>query len=322
MQMGNSKSFVGIDVSKQNLDIFILPQREGFQVCNTQNSIADLCQQLKPYSPELIVMESSGGYEVAVFQALHEAGFRVARENAKNIYHHGKSRGKRAKTDGIDAETLAHYAWCYTDDIRTNGPSSQSQESLRQLMERRQELLAFQTAEKNRLKAPALNPGIKESCQRMLRSFAEEIKCVNDLITQTVAEQTDWQQKRELLKSVIGVGEITASALLAWLPELGNLPNKQLAALVGVVPYHRESGQYTGQRHIQGGRTAVRTILYMATLTAIRQNLKVKGFYKRLRDQGKASKVAMIACMHKLLRIMNAMIRQMKPFEPELSTAN
>src|SRR5690349_4421440 len=141
MQMGNFKSFVGIDVSKQNLDIFILPQREGFQVCNTQNSIADLCQQLKPYSPELIVMESSGGYEVAVFQALHEAGFRVARENAKNIYHHGKSRGKRAKTDGIDAETLEHYAWCYTDDIRTNGPYSQSQESLRQLMERRQELL-------------------------------------------------------------------------------------------------------------------------------------------------------------------------------------
>lgn len=190
MAIIQAKSFVGIDVSKKTLDICILPPKERFQIENGR--FEELCNYLKAFSPELIVLESTGGYEVGAYQALHEAGFRVSRENAQKIYHHRKSRGKRAKTDGIDAETIADYAQCRINDITAHGPVSQAQEALRQLLERREELVQIQTAEKNRLQAPSLNLEIKTGCQRLLDVLKEEIEDLNQLIQTKIEERGDW----------------------------------------------------------------------------------------------------------------------------------
>jgi transposase len=323
MQPPEIKSYIGIDVSKMHLDICILPQGERFQIENSpQGKFKDLCRRLKKFSVELIVMESTGGYEAAVFKSLHKAGFKVARENGRNIYHHRQSRGKRAKTDGIDAETLAHYAQCYCKEIRTPGPLEERQENLKQLMEWRQDLVVKGIAAKNRLQGPVLNPAVQESCKRLLKVIQAEIEQVESLINNAIEQHEDWRQRRDILKSATGIGEITANLLLGHLPELGHIPNKQVASLVGVAPFHRESGQYKGKRCIQGGRFSVRSMLYMATLTAIRWCEKLKVFYQHLRNKGKAAKVALIACMRKLLVILNAMLRDNKPFNPAYHLAN
>lgn len=312
MPSSQIKSFVGIDVSKSTLDICILPQREQFKVEN--NHFESLCQRLQSFSPELIVLESTGGYELGVYRALTEAGYRVSREHPLNIYHHRKSRGKRAKTDGIDAETLAHYAQCYTSELRAKEPLNENQERLRQFMARRAELVEMQTAEKNRLKSPANDSEIKEGCIRMLESIQKEIIHLETRIQEEINDH--FKEKQQLLMTVPGIGKIVANALLAWLPELGKIGNKQIAALVGVAPYHHESGQYKGERHIHGGRTPVRCALYMAALSATRANPSLQSLFHRLVSQGKAKKVALIACVHKLLRMVNAMLRKQETFQP------
>jgi transposase len=306
--------FVGIDVSKKTLDVCILPGKKRFQVENNSD-FQELCQQLKTISPALIVLEASGGYEDSVYRALSAAGLRISREPAVNLYHHRKSVGKRAKTDKIDAEAIAHYAQCYSEDLRVQEPLSESQESLRQLLNRRAELVEIQTAEKNRSNAPAVLPEIKTSCEWVTEILQAEIQRIEGLIRGEIDKQAEWKAKQERLKTVSGIGEITASALLAWLPELGKASHGQIAALVGVAPYHRESGQWQGKRRISGGRTPLRCLLYMATLTAIRHNPKLTEFYQRLVQAGKAKKVAIIACMRKLLRILNAMLRKEENFQ-------
>jgi transposase len=305
--------FVGIDVSKKTLDICILPQQECFQVEN--KSFKSLCKRLKAFSPTLIVMETTGGYEQALYEALNKAGFRVSRENAVNLYHHRRSRGKRAKTDGIDAETIAHYAQCHSDSIRDKEPLDKTQDRLRQLLHRRADLVKSQTAEKNRLQAPVVDSVIVGSVKRTLTFLEKEIAKVGESIEELITQQTSFHAKKQLLTTVTGIGDTIASSFLAWLPELGIFTHKQLAALVGVAPYHHESGQYHGKRRIQGGRGAVRSALYLATLSAVRWNPLLKDFYQALLERGKPKKVALIACAHKLLRIINAMIRKQAPFE-------
>lgn len=305
--------FVGIDVSKRVLDIYILPQKTRFQVEN--GDFTKLCKQLEPISPTLIVLEASGGYEDGAYRALAKAGFKVRREHASHIYHHRKSRGKRAKTDNIDAETIAHYAQCHGDELQDQTPPEQRQECLRQLMDRRNDLLKQQTAEKNRMKAPVLDPVIKASVKRTLSFLAKEIAKVEQCLAKEIEAQEDFRKKQELLKTASGVGEVVANAILAWLPELGTFSHKQLAALVGLAPYHHESGQYKGERHIQGGRANIRCALYLATLSAIRCKSPLYETYQRLIEKGKPKKVAITACSHKLLRILNAMLRKKEAFK-------
>jgi len=306
--------FVGIDVSKKVLDICILPSKSRFQVENN-GDFEELCQQLTAISPTLIVMEATGGYEDRCYRALNAAGFRVSREPAINLYHHRKSTGKRAKTDKIDAEVIAHYAQCYCDSIRVQEPHSDTQECLRQLVNRRAELVSMQASEKNRFNAPAVLTEIKFSCQWVTEILQAEIQRIEGLIQAAIEQQSELKAKQEQLQTVSGIGQITANGLLAWLPELGQASHGQIAALVGVAPYHQESGQWQGKRRISGGRTPLRCLLYMATLTAIRKNPKLNEFYNHLIQRGKAKKVAIVACMHKLLRILNAMLRKQEDFQ-------
>lgn len=305
--------FVGIDVSKQTLDICILPQKERFQVEN--GHFQKLCQRLKKVNPVLIVLEASGGYEDGVYRALSKTGFKVSRENPVNIFHHRQSRGKKAKTDRIDAETIAHYAQCHAETIQADKPQALEQEQLRQLLDRRADLVKMQTAEKNRLKAPMTETAIKSSIRRTLAFLEKEIDKVEKSIQQAVNQQECLQQKQECLITVPGVGKTIAQTLLAWLPELGVYSHKQLAALVGLAPFHHESGQYQGKRRIQGGRAPVRSVLYLAALSAVRWNPIFQAYYQQLLQKGKAKKVALIACAHKLLRVMNAMMRQQVAFK-------
>jgi transposase len=303
--------FVGIDVSKKTLDICILPQKERFQVEN--GNFQELCQRLKQVSPILTVLEASGGYEDGVYRALSVEGLRVSREPAINLYHHRKSAGKHAKTDQIDAEAIAHYAQCYSKSLRTGAP--RDEETLKQLVERRAELTGCQTAEKNRLQAPAIVPIAKASVQRNLDFLKQEIAQVEKAIQAEIAKKEDLQARQKRLQTATGVGQLTASALLAWLPELGSASHEQISALVGVAPYHQESGQWKGRRVISGGRMPLRCLLYMATLSAIRYNPKLNAFYNQLVQRGKAKKVAIVACMRKLLRILNAMLRKQEDFQ-------
>jgi transposase len=314
MEAAKAKSFVGIDVSKDTLDVCILPQKECFQIENT-GDFQDLRQRLKKLSPALIVLEASGGYEDAVYRMLSAAGLRVSRESAVNLYHHRRSGGKRAKTDKIDAEAIAHYAQCYHETIRAQEPRTEAQERLRQLINRRADLVKMQTAEKNRFSAPATIPEVKTSCEWLIEMLQSEIQQLEWAIQAEVDQQEILKVKQARLKTATGIGELTASALLAWLPELGETQHKTIAALVGVAPYHQESGQWQGKRQISGGRTPLRCLLYMATLSAIRHNPTLQDFYNRLIQRGKAKKVAIVACMRKLLRILNAMLRNQQDFQ-------
>ena len=305
--------FVGIDVSRDKLDICVLPNKEHFQV---ENKCFDaLCERLKKLSPTLIVMEESGRYEDAVFRALYAAGLPVCREPSLGLYHYRRSGRERAKSDPIDAEAIAHYGQSYHDRIQLKAPSSDSQERLRQLVNRRDELVKMQSSEKNRLKAPAILEEIKKDCEWLIEMLSSSIQRIDWAIQEEIDSQETLKAKRERLKTAAGVGELTAGALLAWLPELGEISHGQISALVGVAPYHRESGQWKGKRQISGGRTPLRCLLYMSTLSAIRHNEKIKAFYKHLLEKGKPKKVAIVACMRKLLRILNAMLRKQENFQ-------
>lgn len=314
MEAAEVKSFVGIDVSKDTLDVCILPQKECFQIENT-GDFQDLRQRLNKLSPALIVLEASGGYEDTVYRMLSATGLRVSRESAVNLYHHRRSGGKRAKTDKIDAEAIAHYAQCYHETIRAQKPRAESQERLRQLLNRRADLVKMQTAEKNRFSAPATISEVKTSCEWLIEMLQSEIQQVELAIQAEVDQQEILKIKQARLKTATGIGSLTASALLAWLPELGETQHKTIAALVGVAPYHQESGQWQGKRQISGGRTPLRCLLYMATLSAIRHNHYLKEFYNRLVQCGKPKKVAIVACMRKLLRVLNAMLRKQEDFQ-------
>jgi transposase len=314
MQAQNNKPcFVGIDVGKKTLDICVLPQKVSWQVENNGDFL-ELLKTLQDFSPRLVVLEPTGGYEKAVLNELLKAGVPVSRQHALRIHHHAKSRGKRAKTDPIDAETIAHYAQSHVETIEPLKALDDVEEELRQFVARREDLVKIRTSEKNRLQSPGVCDAIKSSCQKLVDTLNTEIETLEAEIQERLSVREAWRQKKELLLSVPGIGETVASALVAYLPELGTVSHKQIAALVGVVPYARQSGQYQGEQHIGGGRTSLRCLLYMASLAAIRFNPILAALYARLKAKGKKPKVAIVACMHKLLRILNAMIQKQKAF--------
>lgn len=301
---------VGIDVSKNELENFSLPSSGGWVEPNTEAGVEALVVRLRELKPELVVLEATGGYETAAAVALILAGFAVAVVNPRQVRNFAKAMGKLAKTDKIDAEMIARFG----DRIRPQprGVPEKDVRELDALVTRRRQVQAMITAEKNREQtaAPAVRPRILEH----LRWLAKELAAI-DKETGCVIEQSPaWRAREELLRSVPGVGETTARTLIAELPELGSLGPKRIASLVGVAPWPRDSGIFRGQRKISGGRASVRCSVYMATFVAIRCNSVIRAHYLALRARGKLFKVAMVACMRKLLGILNAMVRDNQPW--------
>jgi transposase len=304
--------FVGIDVSKDTLDVFARPSMKSWKADN--RDFQPLVQKLKRLNPELIVLEATGGYEIGVLTALKKAGLSVHREHPLKVYHHAKGRGKLAKTDRLDASTLAHYAECFASEITVRDLPSPEHQALQQLVARRKQLVEWRTSEINRKQHPAMSRNIQTSCHHLIDVLNEQIALVEASIQEMVQANDEWQRRKEILQSVAGVGETVSTLLLVNLPELGRVNRKVIAALAGVAPYRCESGTFKGQQHIRGGRKDVRAGLFMAALVAKKYNPEIKALYERLLAQGKRKKVALVACMHKLLRMLNAMLAQNKPY--------
>jgi transposase len=301
---------VGIDVSKEWLDVAVGAQEQPWRVANSAEGIADLVVRLQPLGPELIVLESTGGLEGMVLAELHAAGLPVARVNPGRVREFAKATGRLAKTDRLDARTLAQYAQAiHPDPVHL---PSEDEQYLAALVSRRRQLLDMRVAEKNRL--PTTPKRLQARVRKHLDWLKAEIHALEQEIDEFIRRTPLWREKDELLKSVPGIGEITACTLLAELPELGQLNRKQIAALVDVAPFNRDSGRFQGKRQIRGGRSSVRTPLYMATLAATRFNPVIHSFYHHLLAQGKEKKVALVACMRKLLTILNAILRHRQPW--------
>jgi transposase len=302
--------FVGIDVSKHTLDLAKYPTGEHQSVENDERGVRALVEDLRHEATELIVLEATGGYEVAVVAALAEAGLPVVVANPRQVRDFARSTGQLAKTDAIDAASLALFAARVHPTPRPL-PSNAAR-LLDALMSRRRQLLDMHRAESNRLEhAPAT---IARDIKQHIRWLERRLRDVDRELRTTVENSPLWRAKDNLLRSAPGVGPVLSLTLLAELPELGMLTHKQIAALVGVAPMARDSGLKRGYRQIWGGRAPVRAALYMAALAATRCNPTIRCFYRRLRDTGKPPKVALTACMRKLLTILNAMVRTSTPW--------
>jgi transposase len=301
---------VGIDVSKAELECFSLPDAGGWLEPNSEAGIEALVDRLRELKPGLVVLEATGGYEMAAAVALVLAKFEVAVVNPRQVRNFAKAMGKLAKTDKIDAQVIALFGERIRPEAR-GVPESDVRE-LDALVTRRRQVQAMITAEKNRLQvaAVAVRPRIVEH----LRWLAQELEAIEGEIGDLIEKSPVWREREELLTSVPGIGPATARTLIAELPELGSLGPKRIASLVGVAPWPRDSGIFRGQRKINGGRATVRCSVYMATFVAIRHNPVIRAHYKALTARGKLFKVAMVACMRKLLGILNAMLRDSSPW--------
>lgn len=316
--MDQTLCFVGIDVSKAQLDAALRPSKLSFQEPNTEAGIQALIARLLPWKPTLIVLEATGGLEVPLVAALATVGLPTAVVNPRQVRDFARATGRLAKTDRLDAETLAHFA----DAIRPE-PRPLSDEAARSfaaLVGRRRQLIEMRTAEQNRLHA-APNAPIRANLEKHVRWLSKQVELLDQELDQAVQASPLWRAKDQLLQSVKGIGTVVSRTLLAVLPELGSLSRQQVAALAGLAPINRESGTWRGRRSISGGRAEVRSVLYMAAVTAMRSNPALKRFYERLVAAGKLKKVALTAVARKLLTIVNAMLRDQKPWDPSLGVS-
>lgn len=306
----SSRKFVGIDVAKDKLDVAVLGEKKASQVGNDQKGIANLIKKMKELAPQLIVVEATGGYQRAVVLGLYEAGQPVAVVNPMRVRQFARAHGLLAKTDKLDAFNLAQFGKQVKP--RRFEAKSEAGSQLSALLTRRRQVEEMLKAEKNRLRTvPA---SMRPSVERMIEVLKEEIKQLEKELDRFMKENEDWQGQEELLTSAKGVGRVTAATLLAELPELGKLDNKQIAALVGVAPMNSDSGKKRGYRRTKGGRVGVRNVLYMSTLVATRYNPTIKTHYQKMLKRGKVKKVALTACMRKFLTVLNAMMRDKVPF--------
>ena len=306
----SSRKFVGIDVAKDKLDIAVLGEKKASQVGNDEKGIASLIKKMQELAPKLIVVEATGGYQRAVVLGLYEAGLPVAVVNPTRVRNFARAQGLLAKTDKLDAFNLAEFGKQVKP--RRFEAKSEAGNQLSALLTRRRQVEEMLKAEKNRLRTvPA---SMRSSVERMIEVLKAEIKQLEKELDRFMKENEDWQEQEELLTSAKGVGRVTAATLLAELPELGKLDNKQIAALVGVAPMNSDSGKKRGYRRTRGGRVGVRNVLYMSTLVATRYNPTIKPHYQKMLKRGKVKKVALTACMRKFLTILNAMIRDKTPF--------
>lgn len=306
----SSETYVGIDVSKDRLDVAVLGKERVWQVDNTQAGIVCLVEQMQELQPELIVLEATGGYQRVVVEALFWAGLAVAVVNPARVRQFARACGLLAKTDNLDAQVLAVFGQKVQPRHYTG--KSEAEKQLSALLVRRKQLEEMLKAEQNRLRTISLS--LKGSVQRMITTLKAEKKALDAQIQQFLNEQEEWQEQREILDSAPGVGKVTIATLLAELPELGKMDRKKIAALVGVAPMNYDSGRKRGYRKTKGGRGDVRSVLYMSTLVATRYNPLIQAQYQQLLKRGKLKKVALIACMRKFLTILNAMTRDQQPF--------
>jgi transposase len=297
--------FVGIDVSKERLDVAMHPLGESESVTNDKAGIETLVKRLREIQPSLIVLEGTGGLERSVTRALTSAELPVVVVNPRQVRDFAKATGQLAKTDSIDALVLARFGEAVRPALRPL-PDEVTLE-LRALIARRRQITEMMVAERNRLSGASRS--VRKRIDAHIRWLEAELDRADKDLDQSIRQSPIWRENEDLLRSVPGIGPVISRTLLAELPELGELNRKQIAALVGIAPLNRDSGTLRGRRTIWGGRASVRAVLYMAALVASRRNPVIKVFYTRLKKAGKASKVALVACMRKLLTILNSMIK-------------
>lgn len=302
--------YVGLDVSKATIDVCV-SDGETWQVANDERSMDDLCERVRALRPALVVLEATGGYELRAAGVLAAAQLPVAVVNPRQVRSYARSVGQLAKTDRIDARILVRFAAGVRPEPRSL-PDADTRE-LEALTMRRRQLIGMLTAEQNRLAMAA--PVTRKQIKAHIGWLRRQVSQVDANIDGVVRRSPLFRAKDDLLQSIPGVGDVTSRTLIALVPELGTLDKKQIAALVGVAPLNQDSGTLRGRRRIRGGRARVRSALYMAALVGTRRNPTLKAFYGRLRGAGKPPKVALVACMHKLLTILNAMVRDGRHWE-------
>lgn len=312
--MENSPVYAGVDVSKTHLDVATTASSQSWRVANEPGGVEELVEQLRAIEPALVVLEATGGFEVAAAAALAAADLAVVIANPRQVRDFAKSTGQLAKTDAIDAHILALFAERVRPPVRPL-PDEQAR-ALDAVVGRRRQIIDMIIAEKNRLgfALPAVQKGIKKHIRWLERQLAE----VDSELDRLLRSSPVWKAKSDLLRDVPGVGPNLARTLIAELPELGSLSHKQIASLVGVAPIARDSGVFRGKRMVWGGRAPVRCALYLSIWSASKWNPVIRVFYRRLRDRGKPPKVAQVACMRKLLTILNAMVRDGRRWDPSI----
>jgi transposase len=305
--------FVGIDISKAWLDIAVHEREEVFRTSNDETGIASLVKRLKKLKATLIVLEPTGGFEMLVVAELTHAGLPAAVVNAKRVRDFARATGQLAKTDKLDAKVLAHFAAAVRPAVRNL--RNEEEEQLAALLTRRRQIIDMLTVEKNRL--VTVRAKMRSDIQAHIQWLSSSLKELDQEIEDFIESTPAWKDKDALLQSVPGVGPVTSATMLGMLPELGLLNRQEIAALVGVAPVNKDSGKKHGRRRVYGGRADVRSVLYMAALAAKKFNPVIRKFYERLIQQGKEKKVALTACMRKLLVILNAMMHSNQPWRPQ-----
>jgi len=296
---------IGVDTGKAQLDIFIRPLNLFFTVSNDDKGIKDAIKTIKKHSPERIVIEATGRLEMPFVLACAEAQLPIVRANPIHVKRFAGAIGRRAKNDRLDAELIAHYAEAIKPDISII--KAENIRLMSDLVIRRNQLLSMQTMEKNRIQV--LPKSLHSTIKPMLTAMKKQISNIEDKLLKLIESCPDYQTKNDILQSVPGIGNIAAASIISNVPELGYITNKQAASLIGVAPITRESGRYKGKRVIQGGRAQLRTVLYMAMMPAMQCNPVFKATYTRLVQSGKPKKVAIIACVRKMVVILNSMLR-------------
>ena len=308
----DGECWVGIDVAKAHLDVATWPAPARLRVSRDEAGLAELTGWLHARSPRLIVLEATGGLETPVAAALVEAHLPTAVINPRQARDFAKALGCLAKTDALDALVLARFGHAIQPTPRPW--KDEETQALAALLQRRRQVVAMLTAEKNRL--ASAHPHVRTDIQTTIDWLDARLTTLDEDVQGRLRASPIWRERDDLLRGVPGIGPVTAVTLLATLPELGTLDRRQISALVGVCPFNRDSGQCRGRRTIFGGRAGVRAVLYMATVSASRCNPVIKAFYERLRAAGKPAKVALTACMRKLLTILNAMLKAKTPWQP------
>jgi transposase len=306
--------YVGIDISKATLDVACWPAGGSWSFSNDDSGITALVEQLKGVKPALVVVEATGGYETLVVTACAVASIPIAVVNPRQVRDFAKALGRLAKTDAIDAEVIARFGEAVKPEPKL--PPDAETVLLDGLLQRRRQLVEMRTAEGNRRRMAVTK--VRKSIDAVVRLLDAQIRALEKDIRNRIEKSPVWREKDELLQTAKGVGPTTSAKLLSALPELGHISHREIAALVGIAPFNRDSGQMAGKRVCWGGRADVRTVLYMATRAAIRFNEVIKRLYVRLRAAGKPDKVAAVACMRKLLIALNAMLRDNKPWGPPI----
>ncbi len=302
-------TIVGVDISKEQMDVCVRPSGESYALPRDEEGLEELVERLKSLSPGLIAVEATGGLEAVVTASLATAGLPVIVVNPAQVRAFAQALGKRAKTDPIDAAVIAHFAEATNPAVRPL--PDEATQLLSALLSRRRQIVRMIVAERQRAQV-LTSPRLKQSVARLLRALQKELAALDKEIDDTVRKTPAWREKEDLLRSVPGVGPTIARTLLAELPELGTLGRREVASLAGLAPYTRQSGRWRGKSFIGGGRSTVRAVLYMGALVAVRWNEPLRRFYERLLAKGKPKTLALVAVARKLLTILNAIVRDQR----------